>query len=147
MSFTPPDLNTTLDFGKAGRERHVSIDRFVLHRNDDLTPEQLDALLSFARGTGLAREYNDDGDVTIAGFVAMADNFGDRFPIADSFAKDDEKRDGLSTSAISCYSAVFLRKAMSQPLTYLNRTVCAQCHWQLPVATVGSSPTTLSKIG
>ena len=48
-----------------------------------------------APGTGTPGDYNEDDVVNLADFILMAENFGDRFAIADSFGKGDENRDGL----------------------------------------------------
>lgn len=39
-------------------------------------------------------DFNMDGQVTLADFLIMADNFNEKFPIAESFAKGDASRDG-----------------------------------------------------
>ena len=91
-----PELNTALDFGIAARERHVSIDRIVFHKSDGLTDAELDVLVSFAPNTGLPGDYDGDGTGgTFNDFLRLAENFYETFPIADSFEKGDENRDGI----------------------------------------------------
>ena len=55
-----PGLNTTLNFDIASRKRHVSIDRFVFHKDGGLAPEESDAFPSFVPGAVTPGEYGED---------------------------------------------------------------------------------------
>ena len=89
-----PEINTTLDFGIAARERGFVIDKIVFHKDGDLSDEELDALPTFAPNTGNPGDFNDDGNVNLADFLIMSENFDRVFPVAESFAKGDQTRDG-----------------------------------------------------
>ena len=90
-----PQLNTILDFGIASRERGVAIDKIVFHTDDDLSPEALDALPTFAPNTGNPGDFDDNGEVNLADFLIMSANFNRAFPLAESFEKGDQTRDGV----------------------------------------------------
>lgn len=106
-----PEVGTILDWGIGARERHTSFDRIIFHKDGDLTDEDLDALISFAAGTGNPGDYNDDGNVDIADFQLMAENFNETFPLLESFAKGDQNRDGR----VSIADFVMLRNLFNAP--------------------------------
>lgn len=92
-----PEVNETLDFGIAARERGVAIDRIVFHENPSLSDAELDALLSFDPFTiGLTpNDFNKDESVDLDDVDVMRENFGVGFSVSDSFEKGDGNRDGF----------------------------------------------------
>ena len=89
-----PPVGEVLDFSVAAREAGTTIDKWVMSTNPDLTPEDLDALITFAPNTGDPGDFNDDGAVDLADFSIMAENFNMSFSVVDSFARGDQTRDG-----------------------------------------------------
>lgn len=91
-----PELNTTLDFGIASRERGVAFDKIVFHTNPNLSDDELDALPTFIPGRDgvTSGDFNDDGVVDLGDYLIISENFLRSFSVAESFEKGDETGDG-----------------------------------------------------